>query len=90
MRELPEPDIRSEEARDMGLEELPYFAVDTVLAIQKQAYEDGLNEVMKRILESQVRRMGSASDYDKGGLRAGQELEAQVRAMLTASQKEQK
>lgn len=25
MRELPEPDIRPEEARDMGLEELAYF-----------------------------------------------------------------
>lgn len=87
MRELPEPDHK---AQCDGMLWPDAYSPELVLAIQKQAYEDGLNEVMKRILESQVRRMGSASDYDKGGLRAWQELEAVVNAMLTASQKEQK
>lgn len=47
MRELPEPDIQPKEARDMGLEELPYFADKSILAIQKQAYEDGRRDAGK-------------------------------------------
>lgn len=90
MRELPEPDIQPKEARDMGLEELPYFADKSVLVIQKQAYEDGLRDAGEdaeryRWLKTPESRSFRTSLGFTSGCAWDKVIDA---AMLTASKKE--
>jgi len=80
MRELPEPygyfDIRGSAADG--------FTRDQVLAIQRQAYEDGLRDAMPSVDDlAQIIRCVDGNN----SLGAGQ-LAEQILAMLTASQKE--
>ena len=82
MRELPEPAaVFVEYGGDI-------FTRDQVLYIQRQAYEDGLRDAAELCKKNQHQWSGSASDYDRGNLKASQVLEAVITARLTASQKE--
>lgn len=83
MRELPEPGVW-----DAG--DTDGYTRDQVLAIQKQAYEDGLRDAVLRLAES-------SADVDDmfAKIHAAKSLELEsvrksfASAMLTASQKEQ-
>ena len=94
MRELPEPDgyyFREDSMYIGGGEDIKTgdYRPDTVLAIQKQAYEDGLMDATQRLAES-------SADVDdmfaKIHASPAFELESVRKsfgaAMLTASQKE--
>lgn len=85
MRELPEPGVW-----DAG--DTDGYTRDQVLAIQKQAYEDGLREACRVQISSEMLQAG-AEEFD-GWAKENQGtyecIEAVFRAMLTASQKDQK
>lgn len=84
MRELPEPytsemvEIGTDHGGESIYEDVPLYSVDQVLAIQKQAYEDGLRDAAKMV------STGWSTDAEKHlcSLLANDILE-----MLTASQK---
>lgn len=76
----------------MGLEELPYFADKSVLAIQKQAYEDGLRDAAEMVRNAvTVLRLPEVATYigdDRPAVRsAALGIADAIEAMLTASQK---
>lgn len=88
MRELPEPDGEHDRVFDRGT---VVYKKESVLAIQKQAYEDGLRDARRMRISSEMLQAG-AEEFD-GWAKENQGtyecLEAVYRAMLTASQKEQ-
>lgn len=75
MRELPEPDVK-----DAMWNMTPIsYSPELVLAIQKQAYEDGLRDAAAH----------ARSFLTSGRSPLGPSVESAILAMLTASQKEQ-
>lgn len=77
MRELPEPYWKISDA----------FTRDQVLAIQKQAYEDGLRDAasLAKVISDKY-----AVGYYGQEVDTADEIESEILALLTASQKEQK
>lgn len=80
MRELPEPDGEHDRVFERGT---VVYKKESVLAIQKQAYEDGLRDAADRA-DSVGHHWSGAPAHALFGLAES------LRAMLTASQKEQK
>jgi hypothetical protein len=89
MRELPEPTtvIKLPNELDGNLEYHETFTRDQVLAIQKQAYEDGLRDSasLAKVISDKY-----AFGYYGQEVDTADEIEAEILAMLTASQKEPK
>jgi len=87
MRELPEPDVKDQL---WGMTPLNYSR-DLVMAIQKQAYEDGLRDAILRLAESSAdvddmfAKIHAAESFELESVR-----KSFAAAMLTASQKEAK
>lgn len=71
MRELPKPDGENDRFFDPGTF---VYTKESVLAIQKQAYEDGLRD--------------AEALCEKNGVDDGYGCASLIRSMLTASQKE--
>lgn len=78
MRELPEPE---------GQLAWQTFTRDQVLAIQKQAYEDGLRDAALVCITKAAVRTSQGFPREASTARA---LSEEIEAVLTASQKEQK
>lgn len=78
MRELPEPDGDHDRVFDRGT---VVYKKESVLAIQKQAYEDGLRDAAWRARAEQLLSVHVPDDAPTAS--------GSFRAMLTASQKEQ-
>lgn len=88
MRELPEPDIRE----CISGKVIVGFTRDQVLAIQKQAYEDGLRDAPKGMALVPIKptaAMLDAAAWSGAGYTWSGEVRKAWSAMLTASQKEQ-
>jgi hypothetical protein len=90
MRELPEPDgyyFREDSMYIGGGEDIKTgdYRPDTVLAIQKQAYEDGLRDAasLAKVISDKY-----AFGYYGQEVDTADEIEAEILALLTASQKE--
>lgn len=87
MRELPEPDGEHDRVFERGT---VVYTRESVLAIQKQAYEDGLRDAVLRFAESSAdvddmfAKIHAAKSFELESVR-----KSFGSAMLTASQKEQ-
>ena len=83
MRELPEPE---------GQLAWQTYTRDQVLAIQKQAYEDGLRDAASKCSDVSLQAMTAwklaYQPIDQGRELGADDCEAEIVAMLTASQKE--
>lgn len=83
MRELPEPKARSRWPGDDDL-----WSGDQVLAIQKQAYEDGLRDAVK-VCDMAKPSGGRAWSTEQAAcFECLTHVESAILAMLTASKKE--
>lgn len=85
MRELPEPDHK---AQCDGMLWPDAYSPELVLAIQKQAYEDGLRDAGKDT-EPSMRMLRAMNGGRPMTLEQASKMRNRYFAMLTASQKEQ-
>lgn len=83
MRELPEPDGDHDRVFERGT---VVYTRESVLAIQKQAYEDGLRDAasLAKVISDKY-----AVGYYGQEVDTADEIESEILALLTASQKEQ-
>jgi hypothetical protein len=79
MRELPEPALYDEDSDIYG------WIRSQVLAIQKQAYEDGLRDA-RNVADMAHKNTGGVTEFDNGWASAALQI-SQAIDMLTASQK---